>query len=1265
MEKQIEWIDLNHNDSMIFLSKFSDTDKIFTTIYSSDISFESALNLKNIGFKRIGHYFFREGNLFNSSELKNSFPNLKPLKTSKSSICFLYSDNAPDFLKLKSSENNFILSEDKKHNSNNNEEFQYGDFKKLNNFQVEYKPLSKGGVPIAAIPVNLAEGTFKALSKIQEKYGDIDNWVCKELKYENVKDMSDVLSPEQIDAVALSIYNALEGNGTICADQTGLGKGRVGAALARWSAINERLFIFLTEKANLFTDFWRDIVDTKSEEFIGKPYIMNNKVKIIDPVSGEEIFRSYKDAENKKIIDTGVIPQDTKMVMTTYSQLSRKGSNKSEFFKSICKNAHIHADECHNAAGTDSNTSLSVAQAMEDAQSYSFSSATHARHASNMSIYSPILPPSISKSDNMLEVLESGGSPLLESLSQMLAKTGRLVRREHDLSDMKINLIIDKERKNKHEEYSDRLAPILSGIARLSMEIDNKLEEKNTMGRGEKWYSVHWGTRLPSLVNQFTAACKIDVCVEQSVDALMNGEKPVIVLVNTMETLLKEIQNGTNNIENEMDLFSNDNPTFRDVLKIILDRSLDIRVRRGKDDPEVMKIDDKEILQQANKIKKLIDVFPDLPISPIDEIQRRIEEEGNKLFKENKIEKPWKMSEISARNLKINRENKIESIKEVDRNEVINGFQNGQIDGLVLTKAASTGLSLHANTKSHDKRPRVMFEFQIPPNVVERVQFWGRIKRRGGVNEPRFACLSTDLPFELRGLAVQNKKVSELSANVTGSSQAAVSMAIADPINSLGNKIAQRLFQENRKIAFKMGVSLNVDQEKADSEMYFVNRILSRLALLNSAEREAIFNSFMNNYLGSLKDMESRGQHPTKPKQLYGEWQIEDSEIFEYGNAEDGEIFGSPVYLTTISQMIDLRPIQEKDLKEKVFEERRNLEDKFGSSKIKDAFENIVDYLKENQPEILKSVLPQKYSSVMAALTSNENNMVQIESEKIKNIRGAINSLNIGSNIKLTVDNEVQEGVVLKVDFPEKSENYTKLGQYFVYYILPGDEEYRKASLATLYSDKSFEIKQMKKTFGYDEWSDPSFNNFKNLPIGETKVERKILDGNSFMAAKFSSENQIGTSTIINIKDVGEITATLIPKSKQNMIKMFPGITRDKDVIFEIVKEGGVVSTKSGLKYGSLALTRDGPDVVVVIPGKKKIAKPFLQNDIKEITGEFTGDWRGMKARMSPEDVMYKLIPHLLENGFSFKYESQWRGFVSDYLKNRSDEELNNSCKMN
>ena len=76
--------------------------------------------------------------------------------------------------------------------------------------------------------------------------------------------MSKYLSPEQIDAVAVAIKNANEGSGSICADATGLGKGRVGAALARWAVLKGKPFVFVTDKgAQIYPSFLYRIVNRK------------------------------------------------------------------------------------------------------------------------------------------------------------------------------------------------------------------------------------------------------------------------------------------------------------------------------------------------------------------------------------------------------------------------------------------------------------------------------------------------------------------------------------------------------------------------------------------------------------------------------------------------------------------------------------------------------------------------------------------------------------------------------------------------------------------------------------------------------------------------------------------------------------------------------------------------------------------------------------------------------------------------------------------
>ena len=90
------------------------------------------------------------------------------------------------------------------------------------------------------------------------------------------------IGAEQADAIAMAIRQIDKKKGFILADMAGIGKGRVGAAILRYAHVNDFLPVFITEKPNLFTAMYRDIVDigglstqNSGKPFYGLPFIMN------------------------------------------------------------------------------------------------------------------------------------------------------------------------------------------------------------------------------------------------------------------------------------------------------------------------------------------------------------------------------------------------------------------------------------------------------------------------------------------------------------------------------------------------------------------------------------------------------------------------------------------------------------------------------------------------------------------------------------------------------------------------------------------------------------------------------------------------------------------------------------------------------------------------------------------------------------------------------------------------------------------------------
>ncbi|MBK7377383.1 MAG: hypothetical protein IPJ02_18065 [Chitinophagaceae bacterium] len=115
------------------------------------------------------------------------------------------------------------------------------------NAKVPYVPKSSSQSVDTVIPSRMATDAENILTKINNEYGGIDNFVQKKLGYATKEELFNALSGEQVDAVAMTIVQIENGQGMIIGDMTGVGKGRIAAAVLRYG-INQGLKpIFLTE----------------------------------------------------------------------------------------------------------------------------------------------------------------------------------------------------------------------------------------------------------------------------------------------------------------------------------------------------------------------------------------------------------------------------------------------------------------------------------------------------------------------------------------------------------------------------------------------------------------------------------------------------------------------------------------------------------------------------------------------------------------------------------------------------------------------------------------------------------------------------------------------------------------------------------------------------------------------------------------------------------------------------------------------------------
>ena len=101
----------------------------------------------------------------------------------------------------------------------------------LSEEKLPYRPHNTAFRLESVAPAAMVEAMDNVLTQIEAQHGSIDEYVRTELGYDTVEEAHQALAAEQMDSVAMAIYQMKQGQALIIGDQTGVGKGRQMAAL--------------------------------------------------------------------------------------------------------------------------------------------------------------------------------------------------------------------------------------------------------------------------------------------------------------------------------------------------------------------------------------------------------------------------------------------------------------------------------------------------------------------------------------------------------------------------------------------------------------------------------------------------------------------------------------------------------------------------------------------------------------------------------------------------------------------------------------------------------------------------------------------------------------------------------------------------------------------------------------------------------------------------------------------------------------------------
>ena len=745
-----------------------------------------------------------------------------------------------------------------------------------------YHPVSQGKSLEIHVPDSMDYEIHNAVKRIADSVGgDLDNFVRHRLGYPNKQMLYNALSAEQIDAVGMAIYNieAL-GQGIIIGDQTGIGKGRTAAAMIRYTSHMGLKPIFITEKANLFSDIYRDLSAIGSQHL--KPFIVNSregKTDIKDE-DGLVVYQAPLAIEQNRIFENADL-KGYDYVVATYTQFNSadKKPVKPNFLAKIAEGSVLILDESHNASGS-SKTGMFMQDIVRSAKGAVFLSATFAKRPDNMPIYAmkTVISEASMSNWELVDAISHGGVALQEVLASQLVLEGQMIRRERTYEGVEVNYITLDQYAESHKAIADNVTMILRDIISFQNtyvntrvnELDEIMAEEGAeagLRKGTESGGVDnmpYFSKVFNVINQMLFSIKADAVADRAIARLKEGKKPVIAFSSTMGSFLEQMEDDSGFTVKVGDHVKTD-------FSIVLEKGLEgvlrytVTLPNGEKEKKTFDLDDLGIdaKKEYDRIREEIAIISTgITISPIDVIVERIRSAG------------YSVAEVTGRKLQLQfNENRsrglVEVRKRVNTNDAFRQFNNNEIDVLLINQSGSTGASAHAiptaKVSAENVKQRVMIVVQPELDINTEIQKRGRINRTGQLIKPIYDYLNSAIPAELRLMMMLQKKLKSLDANTSSNQkQSSKILEVPDFLNKYGDEIVYEYLSENTELNEQLGNPLLSDSAREDTAL----KVSGRVAVLSVKGQEGFYEVIKDRYETLVSYLKQTGEYDLEVEEM-------------------------------------------------------------------------------------------------------------------------------------------------------------------------------------------------------------------------------------------------------------------------------------------------------------------------------------------------------------------------------------------------------------